>query len=243
MVRSRELSANAIVAAMEAGDFYASTGVRLKNVRRERRELSLNIDPEPGVTYKTEFIGTLEGFDPTSTPGPRPTNSIYAVTRHYSEQIGAVLAVAEGTQASYKLQGDEIYVRAKVISSKRKTNPYLKGETETAWTQPLACSFDYVWWQHGDEAAIAYFPALEIEVVARGYKELLATAPEHLRGALRRSAAPSQPRCCRPWLKSTTGRSCLHSPIRHRRPSARPRRRIDTPAGVHCSHAVARSIP
>jgi hypothetical protein len=137
MVRSRELSANAIIAAMEAGDFYASTGVRLKEVRRVGRELSLDIDPEPGVNYKTEFIGTLEGFDPTSTPGPRPTNSLYAVTRHYSEQIGAVLAVAEGSQASYKLQGDEIYVRARVTSSKPKPNAFGTNETEMAWTQPL----------------------------------------------------------------------------------------------------------
>lgn len=137
MVRSRELSANAIIAAMETGDFYASTGVQLNDVRREGRELSLEIAPEVGVTYKTEFIGTLEGFDPTSTPGLRPTNSIYAVTRRYSEQIGAVLAVAEGTQASYKLQGDEIYVRARVTSSKPKPNAFGTNETEMAWTQPL----------------------------------------------------------------------------------------------------------
>jgi len=108
MVRARELRTSSIIEAMEAGDFYASTGVRLKDVRREGRELSLDIDPEPGVTYKTEFIGTLEGFDPTSQPGVRPTNSLYAVTRRYSEQIGAVLAVAEGLHASYTLQGDEI---------------------------------------------------------------------------------------------------------------------------------------
>ncbi len=137
MVRARELSARAIVDAMESGDFYASTGVRLRNIRREARELSLDIDAEAGVTYKTEFIGTLEGFDPTSTPGPRPTNSIYAVTRRYTEQIGAVLAVAEGSQASYKLQGDEIYVRARVTSSKPKPNAFGTNETEMAWTQPL----------------------------------------------------------------------------------------------------------
>ena len=137
MVRAGQLRAAAIIAAMEAGDFYASTGVRLKDVRRGLRELSLEIEGEPGVTYKTEFIGTLEGFDPTSTPGPRPTNSIYAVTRRYSEQIGTVLAVAEGLRASYRLQGDELYVRAKVTSSKPKPNAFGTNETEVAWTQPL----------------------------------------------------------------------------------------------------------
>jgi hypothetical protein len=138
MVRARELTARAIVEAMEAGDFYASTGVRLKHLRRAGRELSLEIESQTGVSYKTEFIGTLEGFDPASTPGPRLTNSIYAVTRRYSEQIGAVLAVAEGPRASYTLQGDELYVRARITSSKPKPNAFGTNETERAWTQPLA---------------------------------------------------------------------------------------------------------
>jgi len=137
MVRARELTARAIVEAMEAGDFYASTGVRLRSVRRAGKELSLAIEPEPGVSYKTEFIGTLEGFDPASAPGPRPTNSIYAVTRRYSEQVGAVLAVAEGTQAAYKIEGDEIYVRARVTSTKPRLNAFGTNEVEMAWTQPL----------------------------------------------------------------------------------------------------------
>ena len=109
----------------------------MKEVRREGRELSLEIDAEPGVNYRTEFIGTLEGFDPTSQLGPRATNSIYAVTRKYTEAIGAVLAVVEGTNASYTLRGDELYVRAKVVSSKPKPNAFGTNETEVAWTQPL----------------------------------------------------------------------------------------------------------
>ena len=137
VVRAPRLRAGELIAAMEAGEFYASSGVRLADVRRTKDELSVEIAAEPGVTYKTEFIGTLEGFDPTSLPGPRPTNSIYAVTRLYSEEVGAVLAVAEGTKASYKLEGDELYVRAKITSSKRKSNPSIDGETEAAWTQPL----------------------------------------------------------------------------------------------------------
>jgi len=136
MVRSPRLRADAIVAAMEAGDFYASTGVTLKQVRRSDRELSVEIDAQPGVTYTTHFIGTKKGFDPTSRPGPRPTNSVFAVTRIYSDDIGEVLAVVAGERASYRLEGDELYVRAKVISSKPKENPYAKGEMESAWVQP-----------------------------------------------------------------------------------------------------------
>jgi len=140
MVRSSRLDAASLILAMEAGDFYASSGVRLKDVRRSARELALEIDVEPGVSYKTEFIGTLKGFDPTSRTGPRATNSIYAVTRLYTEQIGAVLAVAEGPRAGYTLSGDELYVRAKVTSTKPKPNAYGTNETEVAWTQPVVNS-------------------------------------------------------------------------------------------------------
>lgn len=137
MVRSRELRADSLIAAMEAGDFYASSGVRLKDVRRSSRELSLEIEAEPGVTYTTHFIGTLRDFDPSSQPGLRPTNSIFAVTRRYSEEIGTVLGVAEGARPSYTMHGDELYVRAKIVSSRPQMNSSLENEMESAWVQPL----------------------------------------------------------------------------------------------------------
>ncbi len=58
MVRSRYLSPEAIIRAMERGDFYASSGVLLRDVRREGDRLSLEIKGERGVTYTTQFIGT-----------------------------------------------------------------------------------------------------------------------------------------------------------------------------------------
>src|SRR5262249_44621072 len=127
MVRSKQLSADAIIAAMEAGDFYASSGVRLKDVRRESGRLSIEIEPEDGVTYTTQFIGTRKGYNPDSQPVKRESGSAFPVTRKYSDYIGVVLAEVKGTSPSYTLKGDEIYVRAKVISSKLKVNPYAKG--------------------------------------------------------------------------------------------------------------------
>jgi hypothetical protein len=59
------------------------------------------------------------------------------VTRRYSDQVGAVLAEVKGNLATYALKGDEIYVRAKVISSKLQENPYAVGDFETAWVQPV----------------------------------------------------------------------------------------------------------
>jgi hypothetical protein len=48
-----------------------------------------------------------------------------------------VLATVKGTKARYAAQGDEIYVRARVTSSKRHSNPYAQGDLEMAWTQPM----------------------------------------------------------------------------------------------------------
>jgi hypothetical protein len=137
VVRAPRLRVDDLLAALDAGDFYASSGVRLKDLKRSPTELSLEIDPEPGVTYTTQFIGTLRDFDPASQPGPRPSNSIYAVTRLYTGAIGAVLGETKDLRARYRLQGDELYVRAKVISSKSKPNAGTEGETEAAWVQPV----------------------------------------------------------------------------------------------------------
>jgi len=137
VVRATQLSAASIVAAMEAGDFYASSGVRLKDVRRGKDRYEIEIDPEEDVTYTTQFIGTRKGFDRTSKPLLDAKGEPLPVTRQYSNDIGVVLAEVTGTSAGYKLKGDEIYVRARIISSKLKANPYVKGEFERAWTQPL----------------------------------------------------------------------------------------------------------
>ena len=143
VVRAQRLSAASIVDAMEAGDFYASTGVTLKQAERTKNRLRIEIDPEPGVEYTTQFIGTLRGFDPSSRPAPPPTNSAQLtnsplpVTRIYSSEIGIVLGEVRGTQAEYTLHGDELYVRAKVVSTKLKANPYATNEVEVAWVQPL----------------------------------------------------------------------------------------------------------
>ena len=122
---------------MEAGDFYASSGVRLKDVRRGKDRYEIEIDPEEGVTYTTQFIGTRKGFDRTSKPLLDDKGEPLLVTRQYSNDIGEILAEVTGTSASYTLKDDEIYVRARIISSKLKVNPYVKGEFERAWTQPL----------------------------------------------------------------------------------------------------------
>ena len=136
MVKAKELSAKSLIEAMEAGDFYASSGVQLKNVQRGPKIYSLEIAPEKGVTYTTQFIGTRKGFDPKSEPLKTESGAALRVTHRYSKDIGVVLAEVKGTSASYKLKGDEIYVRARILSSKPKVSA-IKDEVERAWTQPL----------------------------------------------------------------------------------------------------------
>jgi hypothetical protein len=135
MVRAGELTPDAIIIAMEAGDFYASTGVLLEDIRFEDNTISLTIQSQEGVSYKTRFIGTRKGYGPADEVLTGDEDA--SIRRIYSSKIGVVLAEVAGTSPSYNASGDEIYIRVKVISSKPKANPYQKGEMEAAWTQPV----------------------------------------------------------------------------------------------------------
>lgn len=137
MVQAPFLTPEHIISAMEAGNFYASSGVRLRSVLHSKDRFSVDIEPEDGVTYKTQFIGTRKGFNQTHEPVHDDKGAELRVTRRYSQDVGAVLSEIHGTSAHYQLKGDEIYVRAKIISSKAKANAVVKGELETAWTQPV----------------------------------------------------------------------------------------------------------
>lgn len=136
-VRARELSAAALVEAMERGDFYSSSGVVLRDVRRERGRLVVEVDPRPGEAYVIEFLGTLRGFDPRREPLVSGTGLPLRVTQRYAPDVGRLLKTVHGTRAEYRLRGDEWYVRARVTSTRPKDNPGLRGELERAWTQPL----------------------------------------------------------------------------------------------------------
>lgn len=134
-VRSARLDADSLMAAMRRGDFYASTGVELSDIRHERGSLTVEVVPSKGVTYTTQFIGTRRGWDTTSVAVRDSTGR--PVTRRYSKDVGTVLAEVTGTTATYRFRGDELYVRARVVSSKPKANGYLPREVEMAWTQPM----------------------------------------------------------------------------------------------------------
>ncbi len=137
MVRAAYLSPEHIVESMEKGDFYASTGVRLRDVRFDGERLSVAIEPDEGASYVTQFIGTRHGYDPSSEPVLGEDGEPVRATRRYSKDIGEVLAEVRGLNPSYTLQGDEIYVRAKVFSSLPMKNPTEEDERQAAWVQPV----------------------------------------------------------------------------------------------------------
>lgn len=138
MVRAAELSASVLVRALEAGDFYASSGVTLRSTQFAEGELVVEIAAESGVEYVTEFIGTPRNYDRSNEPVRDKNGKEVVATRRYSADVGQVFAKVSGPKAVYKTTGKELYVRALVTSSKPHPNPSFDKQTEQAWTQPVA---------------------------------------------------------------------------------------------------------
>ena len=137
VVRAGHLTPESLLRAMNAGDFYCSTGVTLKDIALRDRTLTVQVVPEPDVTYTIRFLGTRRGYDPASRAVTNAAGKTIRTTRIYSRLIGAVLAEERGTTARYTLQGDELYVRAKVISSRKNEKSHVADEYESAWIQPI----------------------------------------------------------------------------------------------------------
>jgi hypothetical protein len=118
-VRAKELTPGALIAAMEAGDFYASTGVELSDVKYDSATgtLTLQIVPQGREHFMTEFVGTLVDAG--------------------TADVGTVLASVQGQTATYRLTGRELYVRARVTSDRDAERPSLVGQKKQAWTQPV----------------------------------------------------------------------------------------------------------
>ncbi len=122
MVRANSLNPLAIIQAIKCGNSYTTSGVKLRDVRCVNDQITVKINAEEGVQYTTRFIGT---------------------TRDYQTQLGEAslmgrtLATSTGAVATYNFTGNELYVRARIDSTKLKENGAVAGETETAWTQPM----------------------------------------------------------------------------------------------------------
>lgn len=91
-VRAVELTTTEILAAIERGDFYASTGVELASIDTTPKQITVNIKEEKWSRYLVQFIG----------------------------KGGRVLRTVTSNPAIYTIRGNEAYVRAKVIESNGK---------------------------------------------------------------------------------------------------------------------------
>lgn len=115
MVRADSLKPASLIDAMEAGQFYATTGVTLKELEFFKNKLSVEVAPETGITYAISFLGCRKG---QSKP--------------------EVFRSVDGVKADFELTEDILFVRSKVTSSKLHTNPIENILYEMAWTQPVS---------------------------------------------------------------------------------------------------------
>ena len=120
MVNAKRLNADNIISSLESGNFYSTTGVLLHKIDYNNQSYVVKINEEHGVTYTTQFIGSRNNVD-----------------KNNHEEIGEILYQTNENPAIYNYIGNEMYVRAKITSSRFQENPYSKGDLEMAWTQPF----------------------------------------------------------------------------------------------------------
>jgi hypothetical protein len=89
VVRAPRLNAASLMQALERGDFYASTGVVLDDVRADAKVMTISVKPDSWSKYRIQFIG----------------------------RQGRVLREVAEPTATYTIIGDEGYVRARVVES------------------------------------------------------------------------------------------------------------------------------
>lgn len=143
MVRAKSLTPDALLTAMSDGNFYTSTGVILEEVafKRSSRTLHISVQAAPGVTYRIHFITTKRGFDPTVRTVECPPEKDRTARKIpvYSEDIGRTVKVVEGTEGTYQMASDDLYIRAKIESNiPSGYECYFHPATQVAWTQPHA---------------------------------------------------------------------------------------------------------
>lgn len=135
-VLAEALEAGPLFEAMRGGRFYASTGIRLEKVVATADRLEVHVDPAPGVSHVIEFIGTRTGFDATALPALSATGRPLYASRRYDEEIGRVLSRHQGNRAVYRFEPEDLYVRARITSSRRHPDPSQPLQYEQAWVQP-----------------------------------------------------------------------------------------------------------
>ena len=89
VVRAERLEAKALLAALERGDFYASTGVELSDYQADAKAITITVKANSYSKYRIQFIGSG----------------------------GKLLQESLTSPATYAIRGDEGYVRARIAES------------------------------------------------------------------------------------------------------------------------------
>ena len=114
VVQADSLAPGALIASLEKGDFYASTGVELEELSYSNNTLHVAALPKEGVNYTLEFIGCKAG-----------------------EKDTQILKTIEGNEGSFEVSADLLFVRCKITSSEPQANPVENMKNQLAWTQPV----------------------------------------------------------------------------------------------------------
>jgi len=114
VVNAPKLDQTELMKAMEEGKYYVSTGVELDQLKFTEKSIDLQVKPEEGVRYKIQFIGVKKG-----------------------KSKSEIFKEIEGISADYTIKSDELFVRARIISSKLRENVALDDDYQSAWTQPI----------------------------------------------------------------------------------------------------------
>ena len=137
MVRARFLTPEHLIRALQAGDFYSSSGVLLSSIEfsKSERTLTVAVQARPGEDYTIEFRGTRTNYDDSTAT--RTADRATRLSKKYTSDIGAIFQTSSGNSATYRFRGDELFVRAVVTSSARLADPTFQGQLQQAWTQPV----------------------------------------------------------------------------------------------------------
>jgi len=119
MVKADSLHGGALVEAMEAGQFYATTGIELTDLQQNAQSIALKIKTEANLKYIVQFVGIKKG------------KSEAEILQEVNIQHGDTAWIR------YTMAGNEWFVRARISSDKPKFNPYFPNDKEMAWTQPM----------------------------------------------------------------------------------------------------------
>ncbi|WP_232834827.1 histidinol-phosphatase [Pleomorphovibrio marinus] len=114
VIRTDSLAIGNLIDALEEGEYYASTGVELKDFSYEGHKFSVEVAAEQGAEYTISFIGCKKG-----------------------EKETRILEEVKGTSASFEVEKDMLFVRAKVVSSLPPDNPIENMSSQMAWLQPV----------------------------------------------------------------------------------------------------------